>query len=285
MKFLIVGRGIVGSALYYILKKNGFEAMVIEPGEKKVFPTLIHSLLLKGKDVELAYRSLQFYKNIGIKLYEIPSFTIGNISEDIIRLWEEYGVEISNKYLEILETEGILAKNSDRLVDIGSMIRNVPYLKGRAKIIALEKEAKIIVDGKEYRGEDNIIILCAGAWSKYLININLPVKSYYCWASLGISRREFDKLIIYDYVLGFYSRPFLNRGLPLIIAGNGKSIEAKPWEKIDIKSDEKEVLFKVKIRLKEFTKVLSLGSYCEATPDMRPTYGRIRDNLYYIGGL
>jgi len=285
MKFIIIGRGIVGSSLYYILRLNGIESKVIDPAEKKIFPTLIHSLLLKGIDVELAYRSLKFYEKLKIKLYEVPSFTIGKISEDLIKLWQEYGVEVNNVYLDVLETEGILAKFSDRLVNIRNLIDRVPFIKGNARVIVRENKAKLILNGKEYAEDDYNIILSAGAWSKYLININLPTKSYYCWAYLGLSKREFDKMIIYDYELNFYSRPFLNQGLPIIIAGNGRSIEAKPWEKVNIESDEKEVLFRIRLRLKRFTKIVSLGNYCEATADMKPAYGRICDNLYYIGGL
>lgn len=285
-KIIIVGRGIVGASLYHILRDRGIEAVVVDNDEKKVFPTLIHSMLLKGSDVELAYRSLNIYKKFNIEIKEFVSFTIGSIPSEYINNWREYGIKVDFKYIEWLNKEVLVAIGSDRLVNVKQLVSRVPYIKGEAKIIInREKEAKIIIN-REKELIPDYIILTAGAWSKYiLISTSLPTKSYFCWAILGISnKRELDKIIIYDYELGFYTRPFLGLELPLFIAGNGESIEAKPWEKVIVK-DEELLVSKLKLRFGNIKKIVRYGNYCEATPDMRPIYGKLADNLYYIGGL
>ncbi|ARM74925.1 FAD-dependent oxidoreductase [Acidianus manzaensis] len=280
MKIAIIGSGIAGSSLYHLFKKSNDEVIVIDPRKRRIFPSLIHSLLLVDDDVLLAKKSLEFYREFNIPLKEYPSFTIGKIDKRLLDEWTEAGARIEEKYINWLNTEGIYAENGDRLVYINTMINNVPIIKMPAKITEKENKAIVTVNGKEISAD--LFILSAGPWNNELFNVK--TKSYYCWASLSITEHaKLDKMFIYDYELNFYSRPFLGLGINTAIIGDGAIIEAKPGTKLKV--DPYEVLNRAKKRLGNVTPIYTSGEFCEGTPDMRPMYGRILDNLYFVGGF
>lgn len=280
LKVVIIGAGIAGSALYHLFKQGGDEVIAIDPRKRRIFPTLIHSLLLVDKDVYIARESLEFYKKFKIPLKEFPSFTIGKIDEKMLERWREVGVRVEEKYFEPLRTNGIYAEGGDRLVKVKELIDRVPIIKSSARILLKEKEAKVLVDDKKI--DADAYILASGPWNNELFNV--PSKSYYCWATLAItSQRILDKMFVYDYELHFYSRPFLGIGLNTAIIGNGESIEAKPGTKIKV--NPREVLDRAEKRLGKLKEVYTAGEFCEGTPDMRPIYGKLLDNLYVIGGF
>ncbi|QGA67943.1 FAD-dependent oxidoreductase [Sulfolobus sp. E11-6] len=284
LKITIVGGGIVGSSIYRMLKKNGIEVQLIDPKIKKPFPTLIHSLLLKGKDIELAKLSLNFYKKFNIPYYPFKSYTLGKISSSIIDSWISAGVNISIKFVNWINDEAIEAVGGDGLVSIRSLIsyiENIPY---NSYIFVKQNRGFIKLNDKLY--ESDFIILSAGAWSKYLINLKLPVKTYFCWASLFLSRKkEVGSNIIYDYINNFYSRPVIGLGLPFAIMGDGKAIETTPFQQNICIEDKNEVSSRISRRLGEVKELYTSGNFCEATPDMRPAYGKVAENVYYIGGF
>ncbi len=290
LKTIIIGGGIVGSILYRLLKEAGDEVIVVDNRSKVYFQTLILSLLLKGKDIELAKDSLRLYRRFNIPLYPFTSYTIGGkIDDKTIEEWREAGAEIEEKYVNWLNANAIVSNNSDWLVHVSRLIRSTPSIKGNAKVIVKDegKKTVVIIDNKEYNFDR--VILSAGPWNSYIVEgIRIPTKSYYCWALLVYSSKGkvYDKAIIYDYELRFYSRPFLGIGLPLWIVGDGKAIPSEPDpKKRIIPCDEEMLIERVRKRLGNFTKLYRRGSYCEATPDMRPAYGILADNLYYAGGL
>lgn len=287
LKTAIIGGGILGSILYRLLKEDGENVIVIDNRSKSYFPTLILSLLLKGEDIELAKESLKLYRRFRIPLYPFTSYTIGgNIDKSLLDEWQEAGAEINIKYVEWLNSSAITSKNSDWLVNVNKLVTFTPIIKTTAFVkVKSEKEAKVVINGKEESFDR--IILTAGPWNSYIINVKLPSKSYYCWALLVYGKNQvYDKVIIYDYELRFYSRPFLGVGFPLWIVGDGKAIPSDPNPKKRIvPPDEQLLLERVKKRLGRVIKLLRRGSYCEATPDMRPVYGRLADNLYFAGGL
>ncbi|QXJ30666.1 FAD-dependent oxidoreductase [Saccharolobus shibatae] len=284
LKITIVGGGIVGSSIYRMLKKNGIEVRLIDPKIKRPFPSLIHSLLLKGKDIELAKLSLNFYKKFNIPYYPFKSYTLGKINSSIIDSWISAGVNINVKYVNWINDETVEAIGGDGLVSVGSLINYTEKITYRASIFVNEGKGFIKINDKLY--ESDMIILSAGAWSKYLINVKLPVKTYYCWASLFLSRKkEVGSNIIYDYVNNFYSRPVIGLGLPFAIMGDGKVIEATPFQQNICIEDKNEVSSRISRRLGEVKELYTSGNFCEATLDMRPAYGKIAENVYYIGGF
>ncbi|MFP3162225.1 MAG: FAD-binding oxidoreductase [Acidianus hospitalis] len=278
LKVTIIGSGIAGSSLYYMFKKAGHNVKVIDPRVRRIFPSLIHSLLLVDKDVYLSKLALDFYNEFNIETKEFPSFTIGKIDEKLIKLWEEYGVKIEEKI--IFNSKGIYAVGGDRLVYIKRMIDGVPIIKEKASVIKKGNSAIAKVNDKYL--ESDIIILAAGPWNSQIFSV--PTKSYYCWASLTLTQdSKLDRMFVYDYELNFYSRPFLGLGIRTAIIGDGETIEAKPCQRIKV--DPEEVMTRARKRLGKLRVIYTSGEFCEGTPDMRPAYGRLLDNLYFIGGF
>ncbi|BDC18423.1 FAD-binding oxidoreductase [Acidianus sp. HS-5] len=278
LKVTIIGSGIAGSSLYYMFKKAGFSVKVIDPRIRRIFPSLIHSLLLVDKDVYLSSLALDFYKEFSVETKEFPSFTIGNVDEKLVNLWEEYGVKIEERRL--FDSQGLYALGGDRLVYVKKMIDNVPVIKERASIIKRGNTVTVKVNNSEVNTD--IIILAAGPWNNQIFDV--PTKSYYCWASLTLTQnKELDRMFVYDYELSFYSRPFLGIGIKTAIIGDGEAIEAKPCQRIKVNPEE--VMSKARKRLGDLKIIYTSGEFCEGTPDMRPAYGRLLDNLYFIGGF
>ncbi|MEM0279353.1 FAD-binding oxidoreductase [Metallosphaera sp.] len=278
MKLVIVGRGILGSSLYHMLRRLGHEVIVIESGERRVFPSLIHSLLLKGKDIELASESLNFYREINVPIKEFDSITLGNISKEILDSWGKAGVEIKETYVEWLRERGIVSRGGDRLVYISRLISSVPFIKGRAKVNLEKREVQ--VDGRTIRADK--FLITAGPWNPCLAKVKS--KSYYCWATVVMtSLMQLGKYFIYDYEKGFYSRPLLGLGGGMAIVGDGKIIESPPGRRIAIERDE--VIDRIRERIGKIVPLHTSGEFCEGTPDMRPSYGEIVENIYYAGGL
>jgi len=277
VKILIIGRGIVGSSLYYMLKDLGHSVIVVESGFRKFYPTLIHSLLLKGKDIELAIESKKFYEKYKIPSIKYPSYTIGKIDKKIIDDWMSYGFNVEEKYINWLNSYAIVGKNTDSLVAIKKLIDKVPYIDGVAKI----KNSVVEVDGKTVNAD--IIILTAGAWNSYITDFKLPLKSYYCWAWVTSNTNSLlDKVFIYDYELGYYSRPLFGLGMKLNIVGDGDTIVSDPFTK---RFGDLSPVKKATERVGELRPLFRGEGYCEGTPDMKPVYGRITDKVYIAGGL
>ncbi len=287
MKIGIIGGGIVGSSLYRILSEK-HEVKIFDASVKTQFPTLIHSLLLKDCDVELASLSLEFYKKYKIKRMDFTSYTIGKVGDDLISSWTEHGVSVKETYVDWIGDKALEAKGGDSLVSIKDLTE-VPKEKAKVGVLTSEKKATVKANGKDITGDFDVFVLTAGGWNSNIIDQRIPLKPYYCWASLMKGhRRELDKFIVYDYVLGFYSRPAIGIGSPLFIAGDGDIIEMRPPEdgkarKPEIK-DRDLVISRIKTRF-ESRPIYVSGNFCEGTPDMRPVYGRLKDNLYLVGGL
>ncbi len=261
-----------------MFKKAGFEVKIIDPRIRRIFPSLIHSMLLVGKDVYLSKLALDFYKEFNVETKEFPSFTIGNVDEKLIKLWEEYGVKIEERRL--LNSQGLYALGGDRLVYIKRMIDSVPIIKEKGSIIIRGNKAVVKINNHEI--DTDKIILSAGPWNNQIFDV--PTKSYYCWASLTLTQNnELDRMFIYDYELNFYSRPFLGIGIKTAIVGDGEAIESKPCQRIKVNPED--VMSRARKRLGDLKVIYTSGEFCEGTPDMRPAYGRLLDNLYFIGGF
>lgn len=260
-----------------MFKEAGYNVRVIESGFRKFYPTLIHSVLLKGKDIELAIESKNFYEKHKIPLVYYPSYTIGHIDSKIIDEWISYGFNISEKFVDWLSSYTIIGEKTDALVGVRKLIDAVPYIEGKAEI----RNGRVFVDEKEI--DSDIIVLSSGAWNRYNIDFKLPVKSYYCWAWVTVNSNPLlDKVFVYDYEIGYYSRPLFGLGMKINIIGDGDTIVTDPFTK---QFGNLSPVERAKKRLGDLKPVYRGEGYCEGTPDMRPIYGRISDNLYIIGGL
>lgn len=261
-----------------MLRKLGHDVVVVESGERRVFPSLIHSLLLKDKDIELARMSLDFYREFSVPMREFISITLGKIGKDVLNSWERAGVEIRETYVDWLKSDGIVARGGDRLVYVSRLISSVPFVRGKAKVDLLQE--KVYLDGKELHADRYLVV--AGPWNPCLLRVKS--KSYYCWATLVASgMRELGNHFVYDYEKGFYSRPLLGLGTGIAIVGDGRAIESPPGRRIPVQEDE--VLDRARERLGPLVPLHTAGEFCEGTPDMRPAYGPITDRVLYAGGL
>lgn len=277
MKVLVIGRGISGSTLYYLFKESGHSVTVVESEFRKFYPTLIHSVLLKGKDIELAIESKRFYTSHNVPIIHYPSYTIGKLDPKIVDEWLSYGFNVKEKYVDWLGTSTIMGEGTDSLVNIKKLIDSVPYIKGVAKL----EKGKVKVNGEEI--DADVVILSSGAWNAYFVDKKLPLKSYYCWAWVTLNHNTIlDKVFVYDYELGYYSRPLFGLGMRLNIIGDGDTIGSSPFVK---QKGDKKAVERARERLGDLRPIIMGEGYCEGSPDMRPLYGRISDNIYIVGGL
>ncbi|BCU66982.1 hypothetical protein HS7_04190 [Sulfolobales archaeon HS-7] len=276
MRILVIGGGIAGSSVALLLRQRGIDVTIIDEGKPRVNSVLIHSLLLKDEDVNLAKRTLELYKKWNIILREYKSYTIGNIDERYLDQWHEAGVKVRRISIRELGAEAYEAVGGDRLVNIGKLITLSSPIRAKVKLTIENNTASIQGVSSNF----DVIVLASGAWNGQMINA--PLKSYYCWASLAITNAFAGSNIIYDYELGFYSRPFIGEGLPLSIVGDGEVLECPP-KKVP-KFSIFNVITKVNMRFRAIPIIVG-GNFCEGTPDMRPVYGKVLENLYFIGGL
>ena len=280
MKVLIVGRGIAGSSLYYLFKENGSKVHVVESGFRRFYPTLIHSLLLKGRDIDLALESLSFYASHKVPLFLYPSYTLGKIPPEVVDKWISMGFNIEEKYVPWLGQDAIIGHDTDRLVGVKKLIDSVPYIKGQ---ISVDEQYRVFLDGEEISNKYDLIIVASGAWNSFTVKSTLPLRSYYCWAWAVLTpNRVLDKVFIYDYELGFYSRPLFGIGSFFSIVGDGDTIECSPFSP---QSGDKRAVKEASKRLGPLIPIYKGDGYCEGTPDMKPVYGQISEKIYYIGGL
>ena len=284
MRFLVIGKGVVGSSLYYLLKEKGHEVRVVESGYRKFYPSLIHSLLLKGKDIDLALSSRRFYISHSIPFQPFISYTIGEVSSNTIDDWISRGFSIEERYADWLKDRAIIARDTDGLVYVKKLIDSVPYSNGVAKVIVRGKKFKIMIGDNDYSDKFDGVIMVSGAWNRYNVQgIELPLRSYYCWAWLvRTGDATLDKAIVYDYKLGFYSRPFLGLGWKFAIIGDGETVESSPFIK---QRGDRKAVDSARKRFGDLIPIYKGDGYCEATPDMRPLYGEIIEGLYIVGGL
>jgi len=311
MKVVIVGAGLAGSVASLRLLMEGFDVVLVGSDDQLPWGTLIHSKLLRfEEDVVLAHESMRVYREIGEYLgddllFPINSLSIvrseyGNRLRLLMDIWGNYGVksmivgcgELGPRCLG--DEIHVLSRGGDHLVRISRILRAarslVRFIRGRAKLIINGDEVYVEARGIKLGG---YVVLCSGAWNAAnlrSINIDAPLKPYKCQSVAALMRRSID-FVIYDYNLGFYSRPLhpqinnaVNRlGFSLLAVGNGNS--ESPQCGID-EGFLEEIREKLRRRLGS---ALILGhgyGFCEATPDMRPVVGKWRlSNLYLLGGL
>ncbi|MCG2889063.1 MAG: FAD-binding oxidoreductase [Sulfolobales archaeon] len=279
MRVVIVGGGILGSSLYILLKEKGHDVLVLDSGERKFYPTLIHSTLLKGKDVELAKESLNLYRRWRVPTFGFPSYTFGLKDRSIVNRWSSEGLDV--REVEFLGDSAILGVDTDRLVSVTSLRKVVPKVSVKAFVEVVGNLAKVRTDSREI--VPDLVFLTAGAWNPYSTNVKLPSRSYYCWAYAVTTPSEvFDRVFVYDYELGFYSRPLFGLGMRTAIVGDGEYVVSDPFGK---PSHSDRPLRNVEKRLGKVRPFFEGDGFCEGTKDLRPAIGRIADNAYWIGGL
>ena len=150
MRVVIVGGGILGSSLYLLLKEKGHDVFVLDSGDRKFYPTLIHSTLLKGKDVELAKESLKLYRRWRVPTFGFPSYTLGLKDRSIVDQWSSEGLDV--REVEFLGNSAILGVDTDRLVSVTSLRKVVPKVSVKAfvEVVAIWLKSER-TRGRSYR--------------------------------------------------------------------------------------------------------------------------------------
>ncbi len=319
MDVVIIGGGIVGTALAYLLRARGVRATVIDPGLQRPRFPLIHSKLLRfAEDIGLARISEDVYRElsreVGFNVLRpmdsitiVPEACYGNI-QGIINSWREAGASIRvvdevGKYglRRVSEQEVyLISRGGDNLVNYEPLMRlvrsidGINYVRGSASIRLGDGGAKVLVSGREFRGD--YVILAAGAWNSVIAReagLRVPLLPYKCQAAAFLGGRIGG--VVYDYVLGMYMRPLgsvidgaLNAlGLSIIVGGDGNSRETEPGREVGVDHEFlSEIAGKVRARVGRALLIGSRFGYCEGTPDMRPVIGSVGlENLLLIGGL
>ena len=324
MKICVLGIGVIGSILLYELNKLGFNVIGISLRKKIPHIGLIQSILQKfPEDVEMAYRSRMYYKELekelGISLIkDVHSITIIHRDKyenlkNVVQNWLRYNVnttELSYRDIKFMNTNEneiyLYSTNGDVLIYIHKFVnfiwRNYKILQ--RKILGVKEignKYRIVCD-KGYVDCD-CVIFTLGAWNrKFLSNFvdNPPLISYKCQAGLFIINNTLpNNLIIYDYVNKIYVRPclekivsILNRILRLsnkciTISGNGNTPPIDP-DSYSRKIESwfvNEMIIKLSKRFNKVHYLLGKADFCEISPDLKPIFGKIVNNVYVIGGF
>ncbi len=319
MDVVIIGGGITGTVLAYLLDMRGVHVTLVDAGLQKPRYPLIHSKLLRFReDIALSKISEEVYlelsSKLGIKVLQpmysitvIPSECYGDTAK-LINLWHEASARVKvindiGRYglKRVVNNEVyILSSGGDNLVDYVQLMRlirkrnNVRYVECKAGINVNNDSIEVVVNGRTLHGD--YYIITAGAWNSMVARgagLRIPLLPYKCQAAAFLSRRI--NYILYDYVLGIYMRPLgsaIDRvlglsGLSIVVGGDGNSKITEPGreEKVD-REFLNEVSSKVRSRLGNALFIGSRFGYCEVTPDMRPVVGTMgMNNLVLMGGF
>jgi hypothetical protein len=285
--FAIIGGGLAGSIVKKLIKDEGTVLLIDNKSYERPLH-FIHSCLLRyPEDIESSLRSLEIYKNLGIKISKFQTFTFFNNEEKAklyLNLWKTHGIGVE----EIREPREFGFHGDGFLIPYygdGLIRKSEIYEKEDIVGNAIINQNSIIVNN--YVIKANNIILSAGYKNELLANqigFKLPSKLYYCYGLIFISDPLLDKIIIYDYVYDYYSRPLTGFGLPLSFGGNGG----------ELYEDERFILQEYIIsisqgilkRIGKQARALKLvKGICDISLDSKPFFGKIADNIYVIGGL
>jgi glycine/D-amino acid oxidase-like deaminating enzyme len=285
MKVIVVGGGIAASFTAYFLKSMGADVVVI--GEKPKYP--LASLVLTQSmpyvdDILLAKESLTVYR----QLTEPKPVT----SIDIMPKWinlnplktagVEYRIIEEANWVRLSKDEFIVV-TTDYMIHIRRIVselrRRMNAVKAKASLKLINGSLTVVANGKRYIGDS--IVLAAGPGNTELamqVGVKLPLKSYQCYASVMTGPIKVMNLSIGDDVLGWYSRPFLP-GLFIAGDGCGKPNEGAPlnygWR----------IARLISSRFGWAVPLLTKSGTCEVSPSGGPVYGKVKDDLYVIGGL
>jgi glycine/D-amino acid oxidase-like deaminating enzyme len=310
MRVIVVGAGLAGSLVSLELGMNGFQVVLVGSDEQLPWSTLIHSKLLRlGEDIAASHESLVVYAEISEYLGEellipVDSVTIArgelvNRLRDLVATWGNYGVrssfiDCSDLGLGCLGDEVYVeSRGGDHLVKVSRLLRGareaVRFIRARARLVASGDEFHVEAGGETYRGD---VVLCAGAWNSIILGelgLRAPLRPYACQAAAALVPRVVGR-IIYDYSLGFYSRPLHPRlgaalgnfHVSLLAVGNGNTEACRGSLRGGFLAD---LGRRLRRRMGSAWILGSRCGLCEATPDMRPVLGRLVGNLYILGGL
>lgn len=321
MNVVIIGGGVIGTVLTYLFSSRNVNVTLINSDLQKPRFPLIHSKLLRfPEDIRLARISEDVYgelsREVGTNvLRPVDSITIipttcyndtmqimsmwhdaGGASTRIISDVSEYGIKrVSEEEVYILSSNGDNLVNYPLLISRVRKIKGINYVNGFASIKFVDGGIKVLVNGREFRGD--YVIIASGAWNSMIIrnaNLKVPLLPYKCQAAAFLGRVVND--IIYDYVLGIYVRPPLGSmldnalsslRLSIIVGGDGNFKVTEPGrERGGVDNDFlDEVRKKVRARLGRVRLIGSRFGYCEGTPDTRPVIGASMMDYSLLVGL
>ncbi|MGC9179221.1 MAG: NAD(P)/FAD-dependent oxidoreductase [Vulcanisaeta sp.] len=319
MDAVIIGGGVLGTVLAYLLTARGVNATLINSGFQRPRFPLIHSKLLRiSEDIRLARISEDVYRElsreIGIDVLRpmdsvtiIPNTCYDDTSR-LMNMWHNVGVNtriisdvrdygikgINEKEVYILSTNGDNFVNYPLLMKYVRNANGIKYINGIARIKLSDDGVKALVNSEILHGD--YFIITAGAWNSIIArnaNLRIPLLPYKCQAAAFLSRRI--DIIVYDYVLEIYIRPLgsiINNalgalGLSVMVSGDGNSRVTEPGKEGSVDREFlNEIKNKVRARLGNALLIGSRFGFCESTPDMRPVVGVVgSNNLLLIGGF
>ncbi len=301
MDVVVVGGGIAGAFTGLFLRRLGANVKIVELPVKYPRNGLIVSPYLPNAiDVDLVLRSLEIYREIGTRIFRVPTLIIKRPGRDEAKgYWSRKGIEYRVVDESFVRAHGFQPLGGeeyiyghDFIVDVRTAVsrakRGLAIVRGRASLSVSRNRAQVCVDGKYLKADR--VVLAAGAQNAALASdagVWLPLKPYCCIASVVLGAPEYSRVVLGDYVLEFYSRPLVPplAALGLAVLGDGNM-----WCSGAARASLAPLLDRARRRLARKRRVRSLKmriGMCEGSADMMPVIGRHHtvDNLYVIGGL
>lgn len=300
----MVGSGISGMSLAYLLAKKRLKVALIGPVE-------LSELLGESTAGILTYHLREPFLSWALRTYEIYKEVKEDAIEKVETLWlinnDEFFKEVTSKasehglrVQEVSEKEvsevtgGRVKVENGEIAALGDGLKyNVKKLH-RAfidKLSELEvdviskwaelRDSRVLVDGEEIRGR--AVVVASGPWTRELLNLrNLTI--YKC--QLSKIPQELHISVI-DDVLGFYYNVLsegiaaLGDGIEVVVDDIVKAIE--PDEDVLISVVNKAIKRGVLSKLPKDFKMVSAP--CIGTSDGLPVVGKVGENLYVITGF
>ncbi len=302
MDVVVVGGGIAGAFTGMFLRRLGANVSIVElPPRYPRHGLIVSPYMPNSVDLDLVLRSLEIYRELGVKMRRVPTLIIKRPGHGEAKsYWSRSGVEyrvvdestVRALGFRPLENEEYIYGH-DFIVDVGAAVsrakRGLKVLRGRASLRVDGGRAWVSVDGKAVEADQ--VVLAAGGHNAALASnagVWLPLKPYCCTASVVLGAPEYSRVVLGDYVSGFYSRPLSPTygALGLAVLGDGNM-----WCRGSGDGNAMgPIIRRAELRLARKRRIRALWTrvgMCEGSADMMPVIGRhhVVGNLYIIGGL
>ncbi len=302
MDVVVVGGGIAGAFTGMFLRRLGANVKIVElPARYPRHGLIVSPYMPNSVDLDLVLRSLEIYRELGVRMWRVPTLIIKRPGHDESKsYWSKSGVEYRVVDESALRALGFrpLGKEEyiygyDFIVDVRKAVsrakRGLTVLRGRASLRVYGDRAQVSVDGKAIAADH--VVLAAGGHNASLASeagVWVPLKPYCCTASVVLGAPEYSRVVLGDYVSGFYSRPisppYNVLGLAILGDGNMWCSDAGRGSTMGPISRRAELRLARRRRIRI---VRTRVGMCEGSADMMPVIGRhhVIGNLYIIGGL
>jgi len=302
MNICVIGCGIVGTFIAWLLKSSGFKVRTFSLRRKYPKIGLIQSLMQKyDEDILLAKSTRELYAKV-IKEFNlencikiVKSYTVLLKDHEykivnLIEKWRGVGADVYrlDNYQDIdfkvYDNEVVYVCNNDIIVRIDKIVyslwRDIDVKLCEAKIkIEDLNNVKVITRNESITDFDYVIVTC-GAWTRRLLfdnNIKIPLIPYKCQAGIFLISSNSMNYILYDYVNRIYVRPcgYLSKlkigNMRFAVCGNGNTPPQEPTNKAKVESWFKhDILPRLSRRYRYAKYIIGSAGYCDTSPDSRP---------------